>query len=135
MDDHPESIALVEQLLARRGDVVLLCAADVKRGIELARAERPEVVLMNIDLPGISAPKLMQLLRADPATRDTPILALSANAASDAITKALEAGFFHYLTKPMKAEPLMEALGDALEFAALERAEQNDLPSRAAHSH
>lgn len=135
VDDRPEGIGLVEQLVARRRDVVLLCAADVKRGIELARAERPEVMLMNIDLPGISALQLMQILRADPATQKTPILALSANVASDAVTKALEAGFFHYLTRPMKAEPFMEALGDALEFAARERAEQNDLPSRAAHRH
>jgi CheY-like chemotaxis protein len=135
VDDHPESLALVEQLAARRRDVVLLCASDLKRGIELARAERPEVMLMNIDLPGIDAQKLMQLLRADPAMRDTPILGLSANAAPGAVAKGLEAGFFHYLTKPINAELLMEALGDALEFAALERAEQNYLPARAAYSH
>ncbi len=135
VDDHPESLALVEQLVARRTDLQLLCAADVKRAIALARAERPEVILVNIDLPGMDAIQLMKLLRADPAAQDTPILALSANAAPEVITKALEAGFFHYLTKPMKAEPFMEALGVALEFAACERAERNDLPSRAAHSH
>lgn len=135
VEDRPESVRLVEQIVARRTDVLLLCAANVNLGIELARAERPEVIFMNIDLPGISAIQLMQLLRADPATRNTPILALSASAAPDAVAKGLEAGFFHYLTQPMKAEPFMEALDDALEFAARERAEQNDLPSRAAHSH
>jgi PAS domain S-box-containing protein len=135
VEDRPESVRLVEQIVARRTDVLLLCAANVNLGIELARAERPEVICMNIDVPGISPIQLMQLLRADPATRDAPILALSANVAPGAVAKALEAGFFHCLTRPMEAEPFMEALGDALEFAAIERAEQNDLPKRAAHSH
>jgi CheY-like chemotaxis protein len=135
VEDHPESVDLVEQLMARRTDVLLLCAADMDLGIELARAERPEVILMNVDLPGIGAIPFMRLLRADPATRNTPILALSANAARDAVAKGLEAGFFHYLAKPMKAAPFMEALDDALEFVALERAEENTLPSRAAHGH
>jgi PAS domain S-box-containing protein len=139
VDDHPASVGLVEQLVARRTDVLLLRAADMHIGIELARAARPEVILLNIDLPGLSAGlgaiEFMKLLRADADTKNTPILALGANAAPDAIAKGLEAGFFHYLTKPMKAETFLEALGDALEFAARERAEENDMPSRAAHSH
>jgi PAS domain S-box-containing protein len=135
VEDHPASLGLVEQLIARRSDVLLLRAANVNLGIELARTERPDVILLNIDLPGIAAVELMKRLRADPATQKTPLLALGANAAPDAILKALEAGFFHYLTKPMKAEPLLEALGEALEFAAQERAEENDLPLRKTHSH
>lgn len=139
VEDNLASLGLVEQLVARRTDVLLLHAADVNLGIALVRSERPEVILMNIDLPGLSANlgaiQFMKLLRADPATQNTPILALGANGAPDAIVKGLEAGFFHYLTKPMKAEPFMEALGDALEFAARERAEEKFAPSRAAHSH
>jgi PAS domain S-box-containing protein len=130
IDDHPASVALVEQLVARRTDVLLLRAADANLGIELARAERPDVILLNIDLPGMSALQFMALLRADPATQNTPLLALSGNAAPAAITKGLLAGFFQYLTRPLKAEAFMEALGDALEFAARERAEENDMPSR-----
>ena len=135
VEDHPASLGLVEQLIARRPDLLLLRAADVNAGLELARTARPEVILMNIDLPGIGAVQLMKLLRADPATQNTPILALSANAAPDAIVKGLEAGFFHYLTKPMQAEPFMQALDDALEFAARERAEQGDCALTSAHSH
>jgi PAS domain S-box-containing protein len=135
LEDHPASVALVEQLIARCTDVLLLRAADVNLGIELARATRPDVILTNIDLPGISAIQLMKLLRADPATQNTPILALSANAAPDGIAKALEAGFFHYLTKPLKPEPFMEALAHALEFAAVELAEENNRVFKSAHSH
>jgi PAS domain S-box-containing protein len=135
VEEHPASLGLLEQLIARRTDVLLLRAANGNLGIELARTARPEVILLNIDLPGIAAIEFMKRLRADPATQNTPILALGANAAPDAILKALEAGFFHYLTKPLKAEPFLEALGDALEFAAQERAEENDMSLRKTHSH
>ena len=127
IEDHAENVARVERLLAGRKDLLLLLAADVDLGIKLARSKRPEVILVNIDLPGLGelgATRLMKLLRTDPRTPAAPILALSANAAADAVVKGLEAGFFHCLTQPLKAEPFMEALEYALEFAALERAEQ-----------
>ena len=73
----------------------------------------------------MSALEFMKVLRADPATETTPILALGANAAPEAIVKALQAGFFQVLTKPLQAGPFMEALDFALEFAAVERSEQN----------
>jgi len=135
VEDHPASFGLVEQFLARRTDVLLLRAADSDLAIDLARTVSPDVILLNIDLPGVGAVQFMKRLRADPITQATPILALGANPAPGAIAKALEAGFFYYLTKPLKAEPFMEALGDALEFAALERAEENGLLSRVAHRH
>ena len=136
MEHHAESVGLVEELLADRKDLLLLHAADLNLGSKLARSKQPEVILINIDLPGfdagLDAHELMKLLRADAAMQTVPILALSANAAPDAIVKGLEAGFFHYLTKPIQAGPLTEALDYALEFAALERAEHNDLPLRRA---
>jgi CheY-like chemotaxis protein len=134
IEDQPASVGPVEQLVARRSDLLLLHAGDVKLGFDLARTARPEVILLNIDLPGPSASlgaiQFMKLVRSDAATRHTPIVALSADAAPAAMAKALEAGFFHYLIKPVQAEPFMQALGEALEFAARERAEENDLPSR-----
>ena len=127
IEDHAENVARVERLLAGRKDLLLLHAADVDLGIKLARSKRPEVILINIDMPGpskLGASGLLALLHADPGVPAAPILALSANAAADAVVKGLEAGFFHCLTQPLKAEPFMEALEYALEFAALERAEQ-----------
>ena len=127
VEDDAESLKLAEQLIAGRRHLVLLHAADADLGIELVRRKRPEAILLNIDMPGpggnSGAVEFMTRVRADPATETTPILALSANAAPDAVVKALEAGFFQYLTKPMTAVPFMEALDYALEFAALERAE------------
>ena len=133
VEDHAESVALVEALLAGRKDLLLLRAADANLGIKLARTQRPEAILINVDLAGMSALEFMKVLRADPATEATPILALGANAAPEALVKGLEAGFFQYLTKPLRAEPFMEALAFALEFAAVERSEQNTLILRFGH--
>jgi CheY-like chemotaxis protein len=125
VEDHAESIALVETLLAGRKDLRLLRAMDADLGIRLARTRRPEAILIDLDLAGTSALEFMKVLRADPATEATPILALGANAKPAAIVKALEAGFFQYLTKPLQAAGFIEALDFALEFAAVERSEQN----------
>jgi CheY-like chemotaxis protein len=127
VEDHADSVALVETLLADRKDLLLLRAANASLGIKLARTQRPEAILIDVDLAGMSALEFMKVLRADPATEATPILALGANAAPATIVKALEAGFFQYLTKPLRAEPFMEALAFALEFAAVERSERNPL--------
>jgi CheY-like chemotaxis protein len=133
VEDHADSITLVETLFAGRKDLLLLRAADASLGIKLARTQRPEAILIDVDLPGMSALEFMKAVRADPATEATPILALGANAAPEAVVKALEAGFFQYLTKPLRAEPFMEALLFALEFAAVERSEQNTVILRFGH--
>jgi CheY-like chemotaxis protein len=133
VENHADSVALVEALLAGRKDLLLLHAADANLGIKLARSRRPDAILIDIDLAGMSAFEFMKVLRADPATETTPILALGANAAPEAIVKALEAGFFQVLTKPLQAGPFMEALAFALEFAAVERSEQNTLILRFGH--
>src|SRR5687767_11191661 len=110
VEDQAESIALVETLLAGRKDLRLLRAMDANLAIKLARTERPEAILIDIDLAGMSALEFMKVLRADPATQATPILALGASVKPAAIVRALEAGFFQYLTKPLQAGAFTEAL-------------------------
>ena len=117
VEDNPANLELVEQLIARRPDLRMLSAADGHLGIEFARAYQPDVVLMDINLPGISGIEALKILRADPATAHIPIIALSANAVPRDIAKGLEAGFFNYLTKPIKVNQFMEALDVALAFA------------------
>jgi PAS domain S-box-containing protein len=118
VEDNPANLALVEQLIARRGDLKLLTAIDGHLGIELARAYLPDVILMDINLPGISGYGALKLLREDPATAHIPVLALSANAVPGDIEKGLEAGFFRYLTKPIRVREFMDALDVALHHAA-----------------
>lgn len=120
VEDNRANMQLVEQLIARRPDISLLSAADGTRGIALARTHQPEVILMDINLPGISGIQALKILRADPATAHIPVLAISANAMPHDIKKGLAAGFFRYLTKPIKVNEFMEALDKALEFAETE---------------
>ena len=117
VEDNPANLELVEQLVARRPDLRLLSAADGGLGIEYARACLPEVILMDINLPGLSGIEAMKILRADPVTAHIPIIALSANAVPRDIQKALEAGFFNYITKPIVVGQFMEALDAALAVA------------------
>ena len=81
------------------------------------REERADIVLLDINLPGISGTEAMKIIRQDGKTAHIPIVALSANAIPRDIEKGLEAGFFRYLTKPIKVNEFMETLNVALEFA------------------
>jgi len=117
VEDNPANLMLVEDLIARRPDIRLLTARDGNTGIEIARARRPDLILMDINLPGISGISALRILARDPATAHIPVVALSANAIPRDIEKGLESGFFRYLTKPIKVIEFMETLDTALEHA------------------
>ncbi|MFA9217280.1 MAG: hybrid sensor histidine kinase/response regulator [Sphingomonadaceae bacterium] len=118
VEDNPANLNLVEQLVLRRPDLKLLTATDGHAGIQLARACQPDVILMDINLPGISGYGCLKILRDDRSTVHIPVLALSANAMPRDIEKGIEAGFFRYLTKPINVIEFMAALDQALDFAA-----------------
>jgi len=118
VEDNPANLALIEQLIARRSDLKLLTAVDGHSGIELARRRQPDLILMDINLPGMSGFDALKILREDTSTAHIPVLALSANAIPHDIEKGLEAGFFHYLTKPIKVHEFMAALDVALQYVA-----------------
>ncbi len=124
VEDNPANLDLVEQIIARRADLRLLSAADGQLGIEFARAYQPEVILMDINLLGISGLEAMHILRDDPLTAHIPIIAISANALASDIENALAAGFFNYLTKPIKVNAFLEALDVALRYAQTQAAEK-----------
>ena len=117
VEDNPVNLMLVEDIIERRPDIRLLSARDAVRGIKIARAAQPDVVLMDINLPGISGIQALKLLREDPATAHIPVIALSANAMPHDIEKGLAAGFFRYITKPIKINEFMDTLNAALKFA------------------
>ena len=117
VEDNPASLMLVEDLMARRPDIRLLSARDGESGIEIARASLPDVILMDINLSGISGLKALSILSEDPAIAHIPVIALSANAMPRAVEKGLSAGFFRYLTKPIKVSEFMDTLDLAIKFA------------------
>ncbi len=118
VEDNPANLKLIEQLIARRADIRLLSAKEGILGIHLARVHKPDLILMDINLPGISGIEALEILRGDTATMHIPVIALSANARPRDIEKGLQAGFFRYLTKPIKVNEFMDTLDVALEFAA-----------------
>jgi PAS domain S-box-containing protein len=117
VEDNPANLQLVEQLIARRPDIRLLTAVNAVLGIELARTSRPDMILMDINLPGMSGIEAMKILHKEPATAQIPIVALSASAIPRDIEHGLEAGFFRYLTKPIQVGEFMNALDIALEHS------------------
>jgi PAS domain S-box-containing protein len=120
VEDNPANLKLIDQLIARRSDIRLLSARDGSLGIQLARANQPDLILMDINLPGISGIEALKILREDPVTAHIPVVALSANAMPRDIEKGLQAGFFRYLTKPIKINEFMDTLDVALKFAGQE---------------
>jgi len=117
VEDNVANLELVQELFARRPDLHLLTAEDGQVGLDLAREHQPHVILMDINLPGISGTEALALLRADAATAHIPVLAISANAMVSDVKAGLELGFFRYLTKPINVQQFMEALDRALAFA------------------
>jgi CheY-like chemotaxis protein/anti-sigma regulatory factor (Ser/Thr protein kinase) len=119
VEDNPANLMLVEQIIEGHPLIRMLSARDGTQGITLALAHLPDVILMDINLPGISGIEAMKILSKDPATAHIPVVALSANAMLRDIEKGLEAGFFRYLTKPIKINEFMNALDDALKFSEM----------------
>ncbi len=117
VEDNPANMMLVEDIIARRPDLRLLGARDGVTGIQMAIASLPDVILMDINLPGISGIEALRILMGNPVTAHIPIVALSANAMPRDIEKGLEAGFFRYLTKPIKVNEFIGTLDVALQFA------------------
>jgi PAS domain S-box-containing protein len=127
VEDNPANLLLVEKLLARRPDIRLLSARDGLSGVEMARAALPDLVLMDINLPGMSGFDAMKILRDDRTTAHIPVIALSANAMTRDIEKGLAAGFFRYLTKPIKVGDFMDTLDAALAFVKAESTRATEL--------
>ena len=101
IEDNPVNLMLVEQLLARWSAVFLVQAEDGASGIELARTLRPDVLLLDMQLPDMDGFAILNSLRADPATRELVVVALSASAMPESVAQAREHGVSEYWTKPL----------------------------------
>lgn len=121
VEDNPANLTLVEQIIEGHPNIRMLSACDALQGIAIARSELPDVILMDINLPGICGTEAMKILLDNPLTQPIPVIALSANAMVRDIEKGLEAGFFRYLTKPIKINEFMYALEEALRLSSTTR--------------
>ena len=119
VEDNSANMMLMEALIGRRADMRLLSAKNGLTGIEMARAAQPDVILMDINLPGINGTQALAILAADPTTAHIPVIAVSANAMPSDIARGLAAGFFRYLTKPIRVDQFMETLDEVLAVPSL----------------
>lgn len=114
VEDNPANIRLVDQIIGQLGGIRLLTAPDALTGLELAIERKPDLILADINLPGIDGYELLARLRGRDETRAIPVLALSANAMPDDVDRGLIAGFRHYLTKPLDVRRFREAVEEML---------------------
>ena len=114
VEDNPANLALVEQILARHAGVRVIGAPSARLGLELARAHRPALVLLDIHLPEMDGYEALARLRADPATASIPVVALTAQAMPADARRAIEAGFDEYLTKPIDVSVFDAVVGRLL---------------------
>jgi len=114
VEDNPANLRLVEEIIRFRTDLRLLSALDGHVGLSLARAHQPEIILLDLNLPGMSGLEVLRQLRADPATAGIPVFALSANAMARDIERGRAAGFNRYLTKPIDIDKFTEAINSTL---------------------
>jgi CheY-like chemotaxis protein len=130
VEDNPANLRLVQEIVRFRPDLRLLPASDGQVGLSLARAHLPDIVLMDLNLPGLDGFELLRELRRDPRTADIPAIALTANAMESDIERGRAAGFFRYLTKPLDIARFSEAIDAALaQLAERERNAEQGLAS------
>jgi CheY-like chemotaxis protein len=117
VEDNELSRDALSRRLARRGYRIVM-AVDGEQAIELALAERPDVILMDLGLPRVDGWEATRRLKADPATQRIPIIVLSAHAMTNDRDKALQAGGDDFDTKPVRFQPLLEKINALLARAA-----------------
>jgi len=114
VEDNDDNIYLLKMRFDLVGAHELIIAEDGERGVALARAERPALILMDLELPVVDGWEATRRLKADPATRDIPIIALTAHALAGAREKALAAGCDDFDTKPVEFDRLMAKVAELL---------------------
>jgi PAS domain S-box-containing protein len=114
IEDNPSNIAFMQDLIADFERVRLITAPSAEIGIELTRAQRPDVVIMDINLPGMNGFEAARKLREWPETRDIPVVALSAAAMMRDTQRSEAAVFYRYLTKPVNVDALIGTLEELL---------------------
>ena len=115
IEDNPSSFRLVEKSLSEHLGLVMLNAHTAELGVEMARTHHPDIILLDINLPGMNGFEALKVLQSDSSTRDIPVIAITANAMERDIKKGLDAGFYDYLTKPVDIIQLIVLLGKLAE--------------------
>ena len=120
VEDNPANLRFVEAVLDKYVNFDMLAAVTGEEGIHLARERRPEIILLDINLPDIDGYEVLSRLQNYPETRDIPVIAMSASAMPHDVEQGLAAGFLQYLTKPTDVVDLINALNRVVSLRAHE---------------
>ncbi|MFC1602365.1 ATP-binding protein [Pseudomonadota bacterium] len=110
IEDNPASLSLMQIIINKLSNCKLISATDAEQGLDITRKQHPDLILMDIDLPGIDGFEALEQLQSDPEVSDIPVIAVSAHAMPEHITKGVEAGFVDYITKPVHVDQLIAVL-------------------------
>jgi hypothetical protein len=122
IEDNSANQALVSSVLkSRRPDMNLLSALTAEQGLELLRTTRPDLILMDMNLPGMSGMEAFGMLREDDRLCTIPVIAVSADALPRHVELAREAGFANFVTKPIAIDKLLAAIDEALNIVPSEK--------------
>lgn len=114
VEDNPANLQLMRMLINRYEGLELLSADTAELGLDIAEEQQPEIIIMDISLPGMDGFEALSLLKKREKTRHIPVIALSANAMADDIARGMKAGFTHYLTKPIDMREVITTIRDVL---------------------
>ncbi|NQV48460.1 MAG: response regulator [Rhodospirillaceae bacterium] len=115
VEDNPSNLSLMEAIVSHIDGLTMLSAHNAELGIEIARNKRPDIIILDINLTGMDGFQALKALKDIDETKDIPVLALSAAATQSDINKGLEAGFLHYLTKPIQVVEMTKAIKGAID--------------------
>lgn len=118
VEDNPANLYLMQKIFATRKDLVLLAAPSAELGLEIARSRHPDLILLDINLPGMDGYQMLALLKADPALKFIPVVAVTVNAMTRDIKRGMAAGFSGFLTKPVEIEQLHKIVDACLTAAS-----------------
>lgn len=110
IDDNPVNLALLVALLEDRPGVVMVTTTEPLRGLQMAAERLPDLILLDIQLPDVDGLEVLRRLRAESVTAAIPVIAVSADAMPERVKQCLSAGFADYVTKPVDADQLLDAV-------------------------
>jgi signal transduction histidine kinase/CheY-like chemotaxis protein len=115
VEDNPANLTLMEMLIASVDGLTMMSAHNAELGLDIARSKKPDVIIMDINLPGMNGFQALEELRKSESTRDIPVIALSAEATPSNVEAGYKAGFNDYLTKPVDLNSLIKSIESAME--------------------
>jgi len=126
VEDNPVNLKLVSQIMGRRPNVKLLTAHTPELGFDMAKARSPDLILLDINMPGMDGYKLLKRMRAEAGLSQTPVVAVTANAMPRDIERGLQAGFNAYMTKPLDIDVFLKTI-DGMLLEATKRDSEKEI--------